>query len=64
MGSSFFFCLDCALWGVRNNRADDGDYVGTVEALLAADTPTGHSPRTGDAAVDALLAPSGRDSHR
>jgi len=32
--------LDCALWGVRNNRADDGDYAGTVEALLAAHAPT------------------------
>jgi ankyrin repeat protein len=47
--------LDCALWGVRNNHADDGNYVGTVEALLAAGAPTGHSPPIGDAAVDALL---------
>ena len=23
--------LDCALWGIRNNPAHDGDYVGTVE---------------------------------
>ena len=48
--------LDCALWGIRNNRADDGDYPGTVEALLAAGAPTRYEGRTGDAAVDALLA--------
>jgi Ankyrin repeats (many copies)/Ankyrin repeats (3 copies) len=47
--------LDCAVWGVRNNRAEDGDYAGTVEALLAAGARTRHSPPTGDAAVDALL---------
>ena len=48
--------LDSALWGVQNNRADDGDYAGTVEALLAAGAPTRHSGPTGDEAVDALLA--------
>jgi ankyrin repeat protein len=48
--------LDCALWGVQNNRADDGDYPATVEALLAVAAPTRHSPPTGDEAVDALLA--------
>jgi Ankyrin repeats (3 copies) len=48
--------LDCAVWGVRNNRAEDGDYAGTVEALLAGGAPTRHSPPTGDAAVDALLS--------
>ena len=48
--------LDCAVWGVRNNRAEDGDYAGTVEALLAAGAPTRHSPPTGDPAVDALLS--------
>lgn len=47
--------LDCALWGLQNNRAQDGDYPGTVAALLAADAPTRHSPPTGDEAVDALL---------
>lgn len=47
--------LDCALWGVQNNRAEDGDYVGTVEVLLTAGAPTRHSPPTGDDAVDALL---------
>lgn len=47
--------LDCAIWGLRNNRADDGDYPGTVAALLAAGAPTRLSPPTGDAAVDALL---------
>jgi ankyrin repeat protein len=51
--------LDCALWGVQNNRADDGDYTGTVEALLAAGAPTRHSAPTGDAAVDALLTQTG-----
>jgi len=48
--------LDCALWGLRNNRAEDGDYRGTVEALLAAGAPTQHSGPTGDDAVDGLLA--------
>jgi len=48
--------LDCALWGLQNNRAEDGDYPGTVEALLAAGAPTRHSPPMGDEAVDALLA--------
>jgi ankyrin repeat protein len=48
--------LDCALWGVRNNRADDGDYPGTVTALLAAGAPTGHTEPTGDQAVDDLVA--------
>jgi ankyrin repeat protein len=47
--------LDCAVWGARNNRADDGDYPGTVEALLATGAPTRHSPPTGDTAIDALL---------
>jgi hypothetical protein len=47
--------LDCALWGLRNNRADDGDYHGTVQALLAAGAPTRHTPPTGDRAIDALL---------
>ena len=47
--------LDCALWGLKNNRADDGDYPGTVEALLAAGAPTGHSVPTGDEAIDSLL---------
>lgn len=36
--------LDCALWGVRNNRAENGDYPGTVEALLKAGAPTRHGP--------------------
>ena len=48
--------LDCALWGLQNNRADDGDYPGTVQALLAAGAPTRLSPPTGDEAIDALLA--------
>jgi len=48
--------LDCALWGLRNNRAEDGDYPGTVALLLVADAPTRQSPPVGDEAVDALLA--------
>ena len=48
--------LDCAIWGVRNNRAADGDYPGTVAALLAAGAPGRHAGPTGDAEVDALLA--------
>lgn len=47
--------LDCALWGLQNNRAEDGD-PGTVEALLAAGAPTQQSPTTGNDAVDALMA--------
>jgi ankyrin repeat protein len=47
--------LDCAIWGLRNNRAEDGDYRGTVAALVAAGAPTRHSPPTGDAGIDALL---------
>jgi hypothetical protein len=35
--------------GLRNNRADDGDYPGTVEVLLAAGAPTRHSGPTGHA---------------
>jgi Ankyrin repeats (many copies)/Ankyrin repeat len=48
--------LDCALWGLKNNRADDGDYPGTVEALLAAGAPTRQSAPTGDAGIDGHLA--------
>ena len=48
--------LDCALWGYRNNHADDGDYYGTVQALLEADAPTRYPGQTGDDAIDALLA--------
>jgi ankyrin repeat protein len=47
--------LDCAIWGIRNNRAEDGDYPGTVQALLAACAPTRHHPPTGDPAVDKLF---------
>jgi hypothetical protein len=47
--------LECALWGLRNNRADDGDYLGTVEALVSAGAPTRYSPPTGDDAIDALI---------
>jgi ankyrin repeat protein len=47
--------LDCAIWGLANNRADDGDYVGTVAALVAAGAPTRFSPPTGDKAIDELL---------
>ena len=47
--------LDCAVWGLENNRADDGDYLGTIETLIAAGAPTRLTPPTGDDAVDALL---------
>lgn len=47
--------LDCAIWGLRHNRAADGDLPAAVTALLAANAPTRHRPPTGDAAVDALL---------
>lgn len=48
--------LDCALWGLRNNRAADGDYPGTVSALLEAGAPTRHTHPTGDQTIDNLLA--------
>jgi ankyrin repeat protein len=48
--------LDCALWGLRNNRADDGDYRGTVHALVEAGAPSRHKGPTGDDVIDALLA--------
>ncbi|HVE91303.1 MAG TPA: ankyrin repeat domain-containing protein [Actinomycetota bacterium] len=47
--------LDCAIWGLRNNRALDGDYVGTVEALAAAGAPTRHQPPSPDPKVDEVL---------
>lgn len=47
--------LDCAVWGLQNNRAEDGDYAGTVEALLSAGAPTRSVPPSDDDAVDALL---------
>ena len=47
--------LDCAIWALRANRAHDGDYVGTVEALAAAGAPTGHRPPSPDPAVDRML---------
>jgi ankyrin repeat protein len=50
--------LDCAVWGHQNNRADDGDYPGTIRALLEAGAPTQHTPPTGSPEIDALLAAS------
>lgn len=50
--------LDCAIWGLQNNRADDGDFAGTVQALLAAGAPTRFTPPTGDTSIDALLSAS------
>jgi hypothetical protein len=47
--------LDCALWGLANNRAADGDYPATVQALLEAGAPTRLSTPTCDQRVDALL---------
>ena len=47
--------LDCGLWGLQNNRAEDGDYLGTIQALLAVGAPTRHAPPTGDGQIDALL---------
>ncbi|MGA8117738.1 MAG: ankyrin repeat domain-containing protein, partial [Actinocatenispora sp.] len=48
--------LDCALWALDNNRAEDGDYAGTVRELLAAGAPTRRTTPTGVPEVDALLA--------
>ena len=42
--------LDCAIWGIQNNHAEDGDYPGTVQALLAVGAPTRYEPPTGDLA--------------
>jgi len=57
--------LDCAIWGLANNRAADGDYPGTVAALLTAGAPTRLAPPTGDDEVDALLtAQEGADTLR
>ncbi|WP_214316738.1 ankyrin repeat domain-containing protein [Nonomuraea sediminis] len=47
--------LDCALWALRNNRADDGDYASTVRALRDAGAPTTITPPTGDPTIDPLL---------
>lgn len=47
--------LDCALWGLTNNHADDGDYPATIQALLAAGAPTQHTGPTGDPVIDTLL---------
>lgn len=47
--------LDFVIWGLRNNRAEDGDYVATVHALIAAGAQTGHQPPTGDEVIDGLL---------
>jgi len=54
--------LDCALWGLHNNHADDGDYPGTVKALLEAGAPTKYSGPTGEDAIDALLAANRTDT--
>jgi ankyrin repeat protein len=51
--------LDCAIWGLRNNPADDGDYPGTIAALVAVGAPTRLSPPTGDETIDALLTSRG-----
>lgn len=48
--------LECAIWGLQNNRAEDGDYVGTVAALVVSAAPTRLSPPTGDPEIDRLLA--------
>jgi hypothetical protein len=47
--------LDCAIWGMQHNHAEDGDYPSTVRALLAAGAPTQYEPPTGDPSVDTLL---------
>lgn len=53
--------LDCALWGYRNNYADDGDYPGTVQAFLEADAPTRYLGQTGNDTIDGLLAAHRQD---
>lgn len=39
----------------QSDSNEDGDYGGTVEALVAAGAPTRFAPPTGNDAVDALL---------
>ena len=41
--------------GAYRQPAEDADYPGTVQALLAAGAPTRYEPPTGDTAVDTLL---------
>ncbi len=48
--------LDCAIWGLRNNRAEDGDYQRTVQALVDAGAPTRSTAPTGHADIDTLIA--------
>ncbi|MEO3863012.1 ankyrin repeat domain-containing protein [Acrocarpospora sp. B8E8] len=50
--------LDCALWGLSNNRAQDGDYRGTVEALVSAGAPTRHPPNTIEHALELPHTPT------
>jgi ankyrin repeat protein len=47
--------LDCAIWALNANRAEDGDYPGTVEELIRAEAVTDLRPPTGDPAIDAML---------
>jgi ankyrin repeat protein len=48
--------LDCTIWALSANRAHDGDYAGTVEALVGAGSPpTWHRPPSGDGEVDRVL---------
>jgi ankyrin repeat protein len=47
--------LSFAVWGRRNSRTADGDYVATVRALLAAGAPVQATSPTGDAEIDALV---------
>jgi ankyrin repeat protein len=55
--------LDCAIWALNANRAEDGDYPATVDELIRAGAITGLEPPTGDPAIDALLtiAPDRRE---
>ena len=47
--------LDCAIWGVSNNPAPDGDYPETVRILTGAGAPTTHTPPTGHDWLDDVL---------
>jgi ankyrin repeat protein len=51
--------LDCAIWALRCNRAHDGDYPGTVEALATAGARTWHRPPSPEPAVDRVLEQHG-----
>ncbi|GLI02715.1 hypothetical protein [Phytohabitans aurantiacus] len=47
--------IDCAIWGHTNNHADDGDYSGTIHALLTAGALTQHIGPRGALTIDTFV---------